>query len=67
MSYYSGDPLRDFDNWDAQQNKQLERLPKCAHCGHEIQDERLLNVHGELFHIACADEAFGDWASEYTE
>lgn len=65
--FYSDDPIMDFDRWDEAQNEALEKLPECAHCGQEIQDERLFNIHGELFHIACADEAFGDWTEDYTE
>ena len=64
--FYSDDPVADFDRWDAEQNAALAKLPKCAHCGHEIQDERLLNIHGELYHLECADEAFGEWTSEHT-
>ena len=65
--FYSDDPLADFEAWDKHQNEQLEKLPKCAQCGHHIQDDRLLNIHGDLFHISCADDAFGEWTEEYTE
>lgn len=65
--FYSDDPIRDFERWDEEQNKWLKSRPKCAHCDHEIQGERLFNIHGELFHIACADEAFGEWTEEHME
>jgi hypothetical protein len=35
----SGDPLADFDRWDAQQQNELKELPECADCGNPIQDE----------------------------
>lgn len=65
--FYSDDPVRDFERWDDERNKWLEMLPKCAHCGHEIQDERLLNINGELYHTDCADEAFGEWTENHIE
>ncbi len=65
--FYSDDPVADFDRWDAEQNAWLESRPKCAHCDHEIQDDRLLNINGELYHMDCADEAFGEWTEEHME
>lgn len=68
MSYfYSNDPVRDAERYLAEQDEQLERYPKCAHCGHEIQDERLVNINGELFHLDCIDEAFGEWTENHIE
>ena len=65
--FYSDDPVRDFERRDAEQSEWLEKLPECAHCGHEIQDERLMNIDGELYHLDCVDEAFGEWTEEYME
>lgn len=63
--FYSDDPIRDFERWDEAQNKWLESRPKCAHCDHEIQDERLMPIEGELYHIKCAIEAFSEWTEEH--
>jgi hypothetical protein len=65
--FYSDDPARDAERYAAEQDKQIEILPKCAHCGHEIQDERLFDFNGELYHIECAKEEFLKWTEDYIE
>lgn len=65
--FYSDDPVRDFERWDAEQSEWLEKLPKCAHCDHAIQDERLMSIDGELYHIDCAIEAFSEWTENHME
>ena len=65
--FYSDDPVMDFQRYDAEQAERLEQYPKCAHCGHEITDERLFNINGELYHIGCAEEEFQKWTEDYME
>lgn len=65
--FYSDDPAADFGRWDEYQNRQLELLPKCEHCREHIQDERLMNIEGALYHTECAVEVFGEWTAEHTE
>ena len=65
--FYSDDPTADFDRWDEYQNRQLEQLPKCEHCHECIQDERLMNIEGALYHTECAVEVFSEWTTEHTE
>ena len=65
--FYSDDPIADFNRWDEYQNRQLERLPKCEHCHEHIQDERLMNIEGALYHTGCAVEVFSEWTEEHTE
>lgn len=65
--FYSDDPVADFDRWDAEQNRWLERRPKCEHCHEHIQEERLMNVEGSLYHTKCAVEVFSEWTEEHTE
>jgi formylmethanofuran dehydrogenase subunit E len=37
--FVSDDPIRDFHRWDAHQQEQLNKLPKCDDCGEPIQDD----------------------------
>lgn len=37
--YFTDDPVTDYDRYSAQQEKQLEQLPKCSQCGEPIQQE----------------------------
>ena len=39
MSYRTDDPIADFNRHEREQDKLLERLPKCADCGEPIQDD----------------------------
>ena len=51
--HYSDDPLADFDAWDADQNKWLERRPVCADCENHIQDETAFYINGEWICRDC--------------
>ena len=52
------------DNYDQflsrerRQQKWLDNLPKCEHCGKPIQDEYKFFVYGETYHEGCAIELF---------
>ena len=37
--YFTNDPLRDFERYEAEQAEKTERLPVCEICGEHIQDE----------------------------
>jgi formylmethanofuran dehydrogenase subunit E len=51
--HYSDNPLADFDAWDAEQNKWLERRPVCADCENHIQDETAFYINGEWICRDC--------------
>ena len=69
MSYFvfSADPVMDADRCAADEDERVARYPKCAHCHYEIQDERLAVINGDLFHLDCIDEAFGEWTENHIE
>lgn len=50
---YTDDPLADFHAWDAEQSRQLERLPMCADCDNHIQDEEAYYINGEWICEDC--------------
>ena len=50
---YSDDPVRDFEQYDREQAKQLERLPFCEVCGKPIQDEHLFLINDEFVCEEC--------------
>lgn len=41
---------------DAEQERNLVRLPKCSCCGERIQDEYLYEVNGELICETCMED-----------
>lgn len=57
-----------FDQWahhEAMQTAWLQRQPVCSHCGRHIQDERLFDINGELYHTDCAEKVFCKWTEDY--
>ena len=61
---YTDDPVRDAERHAEEQDRQLDRYPKCAHCGEPIQDERLFDINGELYHVECAEDEFKKWTED---
>lgn len=36
---WTDDPVADYDRYDAEQTRELEKLPRCSECDHPIQGE----------------------------
>lgn len=57
-----------YDQWghhEARQTAWLQRRPVCSHCGKPIQDERLFDIDGELYHPDCAEDQFLKYTEDY--
>lgn len=54
--FWSDDPHKDYDRYDAARQRELDRLPKCANCGEPIQDEYCYSFDGDLFCPECLNE-----------
>ena len=63
--YRSDDPVADFERWNADQEKELSRLPKCIDCGEPIQDDYLFDINGDLFCEECMKANFKRWTEDY--
>lgn len=53
---YTDDPVADFLRHDAEQSKLLESLPECDECGHPIQQEMAVCIHGAYYCDNCLEE-----------
>lgn len=42
-----------FRHREARQQAWLERRPVCYHCGEHIQNSKLIDVDGVLYHKSC--------------
>lgn len=60
-----GDPEADFARREHEQEEWLKSRPVCAYCKEHIQEERLMVIEGELYHLGCADKLFGDDTEDY--
>lgn len=56
MMNRTDDPLKDFDRHDTEQQKKLDRLPKCTECGEPIQQEKAVCIDGDFYCDHCLDE-----------
>ena len=57
-----------YEIWEANERRKeawLAGKPICAHCGNHIQDDRLFDINGYLYHVECAEEAFQKWTEDY--
>lgn len=61
----TGNPLADFDRHDAEQQKQLDKLPKCYECGEPIQTDECYELNGELICPECLKDNHRKWVEDY--
>ena len=60
MSYFrTGDPLADFDRYDAAQSAWEAKLPQCEKCGKHIQDEIYFDIDNEILCEECVTDLYG--------
>ena len=64
MLFRTDDPIYDFNNWDARQNKWLEQRPICVDCGEHIQDDQAYYINGEWICLNCMDSYLREVLSE---
>ena len=55
---YTNDPIADFESWDAEQQKQLEKLPRCADCGEYIQEDYCYEIDDKPICQDCLDSGY---------
>lgn len=55
---WTDDPLADFDRYEAEQRKRLERRPICSICGEHIQGEFCYAINLQLICERCLDENY---------
>ena len=65
--FYSDDPIRDFERHDAQQEKQLEKLPRCNYCNNPVQDDFLYLINDEIICPDCMHDNFRKETEDFYE
>lgn len=63
--YRTDDPIADFNRWDNDQQKQLDRLPKCADCGEPVQDDHYYLINDEVICPACLESNYRKAIEDY--
>lgn len=60
--------MDNYSVWEANERRMedwLSRKPICSYCGQHIQDERLFDINGLLYHEECAKEEFLKYTEDY--
>ena len=65
--YYSDDPVRDFERYDAQRERELARRPKCCECDEPIQEDHCFEINDELVCIHCLKRYYLKGVEDYIE
>lgn len=63
--YRTDDPVKDAERYDAEQEAELKKMPKCSKCGEHIQDGYLFDIEDTLYCEECAYELFRKDAADY--
>lgn len=67
MFFYSGNPEADFDRHEAEQERELSKLPKCYECEHPIQTEECFEINGELICPECLNDNHRKLVEDYVD
>lgn len=63
--YRTDDPIADFNRYEAEQQRKLDKLPKCDICGEPIQDDYFYNIYGDIFCEECLNDKFRKSTEDY--
>lgn len=61
------DPVADFALWDAEQQRQAQRLPECANCGEPIMADYFYEIEGVNVCPDCMDSDYRRNTDDYME
>ena len=64
---WTDDPVRDAERHEAEQERELQKLPRCSECGHRIQTDECYEFDGELICPGCLKDNHKKWTDEYIE
>ena len=62
--YKTDDPDRDYDAWEAEQAREMERLPICGDCGKRITDDFLYVLYDETICEECLRDNYRRMTSD---
>ena len=62
---WSDNPTADFNHWDSEQQKKLEKRPVCSQCGEHIQDESAYFIFDKWVCNECMEDFKEDIYEDY--
>lgn len=67
MMFRTDDPIADADRHDLEEQRWLEKLPKCAYCNEPIQDDKCYLINDELVCPECLEREHEKRTDDYVE
>lgn len=64
---YTDNPIADYDSYCAEQEAQLQQLPKCYYCAEHIQDEYCFEINDVLICETCLNDNHRKAVEDYIE
>lgn len=65
--FFTDDPVADYNRYQEEQDKQLQKLPKCSICREPIQDEHFYEINDEVICEECLKDNFRKNVEDYIE
>ena len=62
---FTDNPVADAERYMAEQERELQKLPKCSECGEPIMDDYFYKIGEELYCQDCMDNRFVVWTEDY--
>ena len=56
--YRTGDPIDDFNRYEAECERQLKKLPRCSECDEHITDDYAYYINGEWICEQCMKDNY---------
>ena len=56
-----------YDSHEAEQERQLAKLPRCCECGKRIQDDYLYAFYGDIYCESCMEKNFRKSTDDYID
>ena len=63
----TGDPIYDYEMYSMEQEKQLQKLPRCSECDEPIQSEHCYEINDELICPKCMESNHKKWVEDYVQ
>ncbi len=65
--FLTGDPERDFDRYEAEQENMRRKRPRCYECGESIYSEECYEINDELVCPSCLNENHRKFTDDYID
>lgn len=65
--FLTGDPEKDFDLYEAEREKAVNKLPKCVECDEPITTEECYEINDELICPECLKNNHRKFTDDYID